>query len=83
MGSPFMVALQLFISWAVLDAYAIVIPKVPQLSFILSTQYFLGLPLHRIHAVLQAVLPSGIIHSHNMAQASQAPLPYPVVYFLL
>ena len=48
MGSPFMVVRQLFLAWTVLDGCVIVIPKVPQSSFMLFIQWFLGLPLRLI-----------------------------------
>ena len=41
-----MEVLQLFLSWAVLGACVIVMPKIPQSSFLWSNQWiFLGLPL--------------------------------------
>ena len=86
MGSLFITVLQLFLFWTVLDVYVIVIPKVPQTFSVLSIQCFGGLPLHLIlctppsSAILQI---SAIINFHNVAKVSQAPLPYPVVYFLL
>ena len=49
-------------SWAVLNTCVIVIPKVPQSSFILSVQRFLAFLFTLSRALLQAVLSSGICH---------------------